>query len=277
MSEFDCCDECGVPKVITDEYAWLTNVDIVQKRDQRNRIVLTECETLDPLFQGMEKIIGIPIEHIVIDCIRRTFRAYCKLFLPENMDELRQNPKFVRVVGDSFIALATPQGVGKFEFVDMRYEGDEDDFYTVSIKEPYSLYMCVGCHGGAMEALFGRDQGLEYWEAEPGVYHIKAFPPERPEELKGRMKMSLYSPMPGDIELEECSSCGGPKMMAQNKWDLDRGVIMNKTANRRLVVMGPNQFDPIFKELERDLGDAIPGAAVEAQGLFTRTGFFNRD
>jgi hypothetical protein len=277
MSGLDRCEECGVPKMITTEYAWLANGDIVQKREQKNRIVLTESETFDPLFEGMEKIIGVPIEHIVIDCIRRTFRAYCRLFLPDNMEELRADPKFVRAVGDSFIALATPQGLGMFEFVEMRYEGDENDYYTVSIREPYSLRMCVGTHCGAMEALFGSDQGVRYSEVEPGLYHITTFPQEHPEELRGRLKMKIFEPSPGDIELERCPTCGGPKLLSQNKWYLDRGVIINETANRRLVVMGPNQFDPIFKELEEELGDTIPRVVVEAQRRFTKTGFFTMD
>jgi len=277
MSGLDSCEECGVPKVITSEYEWLTNGDIVQKRDQRNRIILTESENLEPLFEGMEKIIGMPIENIVIDCIRRTYRSYCKLFLPENMEELRANPEFWRAAGENFIKLAIPMGVGRFEFVEMRHEGDETDSYTVTVKEPYSLRMCVACHCGASEAIFGRDMGVEYSEVEPDVYRITTFPQEHPEGLKGRMKMVLYNPITGDIQLETCATCGGPRMLSQNKWYLDRGVIMNKSMNRRLVVMGPNQFDPIFKELENELGDTIPQVVIEAQRRFTTTGFFSMD
>ncbi len=278
MSMLDLCEECGTPRIITTEYRWLSNGDIVQKRDQRNRIILTECETFDPLFKNMQEIVGMPIEQIILDCIRRTYLAYCRLFLPDNMPELRKNPDFnVRAIGDGFIKLATPMGVGKFKFVDMRNEGDKNDFYTVSITEPYSLIMCVACHCGAMEALFGEDRGVRYSEVSPGVYHITAFPHEHPKEFKGRMKMMLYAPEEGGIELERCGTCGGPLKLSDNKWYLDRGVIMNKTANRRLVVMGPNQFDPIFQELETELGETIPEVVVEAQRRFTKTGFFTMD
>ena len=46
------CSECGAPKYFTQEHLWLNNGDIVQKRDQRHRLIFLESENLDPLFAG---------------------------------------------------------------------------------------------------------------------------------------------------------------------------------------------------------------------------------
>ena len=278
MSTLKPCVECGVPRVIAEEYLWLDNGDIVQKRDQRDRIIFSECENLDPLFAGIEKILGTPIEHIIIDCIRRTYRSYCRLFLPSNVDEMVREKKLdARSLDDGLAKLAIPMGVGKFEFVDKRIEGDDDDFYTCSVSEPNSLLMCAACHCGAMEAILGRDQGIEYSETAPDVYNLKAFPSPHPEALKGRMRIERYDHAAGDLELERCATCGGPKALSDNRWYLKRGVVVNRTTKRRMAVMGPNQIDPIFRELELELGETIPRVVVEAQRRFTKNGFYAMD
>jgi hypothetical protein len=278
MGMLDCCEECGVPLVIANEYMWRSHGDIVQKRDERDRIVLSESENMDPLFREIEQIVGVPIEHIIIACIRRTYRAYVSLFLPKNASELVKSGELdPESVDFSLRKLASAMGVGKFEFVDMRFEGDEEDFHTVSISEPYSLPMCVACHAGAFEAILGRDQGVRYEQTGPDTYNITAFAQKHLEELQGRMKLDRYAPRQGTIELERCPSCGCPKGLSNYRWDFERGVIISQSNNRRMTVMGPNQIDPIFRELELELGDAIPKIVVEAQKRFTKTGFYALD
>ncbi len=75
MKMLDTCEECGVPRVVTKEYLWLNNGDIVQKRDQRHRIIFSESENLDPLFHGIGDMIGSSVEHMVIACVRRACLA----------------------------------------------------------------------------------------------------------------------------------------------------------------------------------------------------------
>lgn len=275
MSILQPCEECGVPLVVKNEYIWLDNGDIVHRRDQRDRIVFCECENLDPLFLGIESIFGSPIEHIIMDCIRRTYRSYCKLFLPSDVNDMvRKGQLDAKALDDGFVELAIPMGVGRFSFVDMRLRWDENDFYTVSISEPNSLPMCAACHCGAMEAILGYDQWVEYSEAEPGTYNLTAFPSSHPEELKGRMRWEHYSHSEGDIELERCSTCGAPAALSENRWYLDRGIIVNQVTQRRMAVMGPNQIDPIFRELEMRFGEDIPRVVVEAQRRFAASGFY---
>ncbi len=166
-------------------------------------------------------------------------------------------------------------GSGVFDFVDMRYQGDQDDFFTVSITEPYSLLMCTATHSGAMEAIFGYPHEVTYSEEAAGVYHLRAFPSEHLEELKGRMPQDYYEHSKGDIELERCGTCGGPKALSTYRWNMDRGVITDEVSGRRIAVMSPSQIDPIFNELETELGETIPRVVVEAQRRFTKTGFYS--
>jgi hypothetical protein len=49
----DLCEVCHTPLTFTTENVWLDNGDIVQKRDQRHRLVFIESENMDPLLQGI--------------------------------------------------------------------------------------------------------------------------------------------------------------------------------------------------------------------------------
>jgi hypothetical protein len=42
-----------------------------------------------------------------------------------------------------------------------------------------------------------------------------------------------------------------------------------------MAVLGPTFLDPLFDELELELGDTIPRAVVEAQRRFVKTGFYS--
>jgi len=270
------CEECKVPKVFTGEHLWLDNGDIVQKRDQRHRLVFIESENLDPLFQGMEQTIGMPIQNIVINCVRRTLLTYMSLFISDEVREKVHNKEVsLKAMDDGFRDLARPMGSGRYEFVDMRFEGDKDDYFAVSITEPYSLPMCVAGHAAAIEAILGYDHGVTYSEAAPGVYNVTAFPFSHPKEFKGRLDMPYYEHVRGAIELERCATCGGPKALAGYRWYLDRGIIMNISNGRRMALMSPSEMDPVFTELEAELGDTIPRVVVEAQRRFTKTGFYS--
>jgi hypothetical protein len=91
------------------------------------------------------------------------------------------------------------------------------------------------------------------------------------------LRFQPYQHRNGDIELERCSTCGGPKALSGYQWYEDRGVILNKLTKRRMAIQGNAFLDPIFHELEAELGDAVPRAIVEAQRRFTKSGFYSID
>jgi len=279
MDESGLCPECGAHDYVSGQHLWLNNGDIVMKTGQTERLVFFESENLDPLMSGIEEVTGVSIEHIGICSYRRAVRIYLTSLLPDNVSELaRDRALDLKTVDDGFRDIAKLNGFGKYEFVDMRYEQDNKDFFTVNITKPYSLRMCVAGHAAAMEAVLGYDHGVTYSETGPGAYDITAFPSEHPEELKGRIVLFPYHHhKDGDLELERCGTCGGPKALSSYKWDLDNGIIAHRETGRRMAVQGPNELEPIFNELENKLGEIIPEAIVEAQRRFTKTGFYTME
>ena len=278
MNDIEVCPECGVPEYITAEHSWLNNGDIVQSRNRQSRMIFIETENLDPPFKGIEQIIGMPIEHMVITAERRALRGYLKSFVPEEIRKKIRNREIdYGPIDDAFCDIARINGVGSFKRVESRYEQGEHDFDTVSISEPHSVLLDVASHVGAMELLTGFDQGYRYEEVSPDIYHITAFPSPHPEELKERLWFHPHEHVEGDIELAKCATCGGPEALSGYKWFPKRGIIVNKTTRRRMAIQGDVMLDPIFQELEQELGAGIPRVVVEAQRRFTRSGFYTMD
>jgi hypothetical protein len=276
--ELQLCPECGVPKIVTGEHLWLNNGDIVHSRAQSTRIIFLETENLDPLFHGIEQIISVPIEHMVITSSRRAYRIYLNAFVPEFIREKIQLKEIDYEPYDAaFREVAGLNGCGRYKEVSHRYEKDEDDYDTVTISEPFCVPMTVAAHVGAIECLTGVDQGYKCEEVSNSEYKITTFPSPHLEELKERLWFQPYQHRNGDLELERCATCGGPKVLGGYQWFPERGIIINKITRRRMSISGNELMEPVFKELEQELGDIIPRAVVEAQRRFTKGGFFTME
>jgi len=272
------CPECGVPEIITSEQQWLNNGDIVHTREQTSRIVFIETENLDPLFRSIAQIIGTDIERMIITATRRGYRVYLGAFVPEETREkIRKKELDYMPIVESFFHLGGLNGLGRYSFVGMRYEQDDDDFNITRISEPFSMPMTISAHLGDLELVTGVDHGYTCEEVSPDLYEIRVFPSPHPKELSKRLWFEPYHHREGDLELERCPTCGGPKILGGYQWYSDRGVIVNKTTRRRMAIQGDALLNPVFDELEAELGDTVPRAVVEAQRRFTRSGFYTMD
>ena len=276
MFENDLCPECGVSKTFSGEQAWMDNGDIVQTRDHGHRLTFIESDNLDPLFDGISHLIGVSIEPIVIETVRTNMRAYIRRFVPDEVRErvLRKELDPAKI-DEAFANMGNPAGYGRYRPVDSRFEGDQDDFITVSITEPFSLPMCAASHCGAVEAILGYDHAVTYSQIEPNTWHLVAFPYQQPRAFVDRLHSERYERTSGNLLLERCPSCGCPKGLSMCEWFLERGVIINRPLQRRMALIGSTELNPIFKELEDELGDTIPQIVVEAQRRFTKTGFYS--
>ena len=275
MHRLRTCPECEVPEVFTAETLWLDNGELVQASNRKNRVAFFECENIDPLFSNLGELIGISIEPIVIEIVQRGLRAYLSSFVPDLVrDRIKSGEMDLKSFDDAFRDLARLSGYGSYGFVDMRFKQDHDDYFTVSIEEPYSLFICVASHAAAMEAILGYDHGVTYTEVSPGIHNITAFPAEHRKEFRGRMRASSHKHVPGDIQLERCGTCGGPMALSSYRWYPERGIVLNTVNGRRMAVMGGALLDPLFEELEAELDDSIGHNVVEAQRRFARTGFY---
>ena len=276
MAEIKNRPECNIPEPITRDYRWLNSGVMVQRNNATRRLGFIESENLDPLYAGIGNIIGMPIDRLVIDIMRRgTVDYFNNLLPPEARGMVRQSVQGPDVVADFMVTMGQLNGFGKYKVMDIHYEGDKDGHTIVRINEPFSLLLCVGSTTGGCEVVSDSPHEASYQEISTGVIEIKAYISEHGDELEGRMPIRGYNHRDGDIDLERCATCGGPAALSGFDWLLDRGMIVNNQTRRRMAMIGPEAQDPLFEELEKELGATIPAAVVEAQRRFIKTGFYS--
>jgi hypothetical protein len=272
------CPECKAPEHITREHLWLDNGDIIVRAKPENRIVFVESENLDPIFKGIEEIIGVPIENIVLSAARRAYRSYFMAFIPDDIkNKIAEGEMDYQPLAQVFADFGILMGQGIYEQVEKRFERDDDDFDLDIIHEPFCRLLNLAGHAAAVEAMTGRDQGIEYEEIAPGTYRSRTFPSPHEAALSERMHFPAYHHTGGDIQLERCGSCGGPRAISSYEWFPSRGLIVNRFTKKCMAFFGPQMLDPVFDELKEELGDTIPRVVVEAQRRFVRRGFFSME
>ena len=157
MNDVKLCPECKVPEIFTSEQIWLNNGDIVQRSNPSHRLAFIECENIDPLFKIIGEIIGMPIEHLIINIESRAVESYLEQLVPQDFKEILLNMKpgdkvlrekcrqLIDALNGANTMLAAINGCGKYEVMGYRYERDEHDYSTIRIAEPYSLpYVEIG-------------------------------------------------------------------------------------------------------------------------------------
>ncbi len=276
MADIEACPECGVPTQFANNHVWLAGGIIAQSNDRSHRMVLIESENLDPLYTGIEEIIGVPIERIVMETKRRATREYISRLIPPEVKELILKKEMsVEPMIQALNVTSSVMGYGKTSLVAYRFEQDDDDFMCERIEEPYSVPLWCGDLTGSTEAVTNRDNSVTYVWVSDNTIEVTSRPSEHPPELKERMRLREYGFAEGGIELEGCPTCGGPVGLSALEWRPDRGVIVSRDAGRRVAMLGPLYQEAIFDELERELGEAIPKVIVEAQRRFVKTGFYS--
>ncbi len=82
MSKIKTCTECGVPLYVSKGQTWFNNGVIAETKNPDHRLLFFESDILDNLVDGIGEIIGVPIEHIVVESKRRATREYLEKMIP---------------------------------------------------------------------------------------------------------------------------------------------------------------------------------------------------
>jgi hypothetical protein len=269
------CPECGVPDYITSEHRWLDSGAIVQSTRETSRLFFIETGNIDPLHRNIEKIIGRPLEKQIITIKRRAIRSYIDPTVPtETKEQLQTRAIDFLPFLEGLMIVARLMGYGRYDVLSYRYENDADDYARATISDPISVPYACGTMMAVTEIITGKEGDISHKQLRPNLYELYNWISKHPPQYKGRMNLPLYRYKRGDIELDKCPTCGGPRALGRCRWDVDRGIIRSTTTGRRMAMLGP-ETDSLFEELEKELGDAIPRAVIEAQRQFTRSGFYS--
>ena len=249
MIEVERCSECDVPRQVADEHQWLDSGVIILKNDPHLRMAFAESENLDYLFDVVEELIGIPIEHLLIDIERKGTRDYFNPLIPREVkDMLKSHAIGLDPIIDALIMTNRINGLGNYDLVSYRYELDNDDYITVVSYNAYSVPLALGDMAGGCEAVVEREYSkLSHKEVTAGVYEMTAAVSGVPVELRDRLERKEYHLRKGDVALERCATCGCPSALHEFKWDLDRGTITSALNGRRMSIVHPSVIDPVFE------------------------------
>ncbi len=270
------CAECGVPIRITKRNVWLNNGTVVQRRNPSHRMIFIETVAIEGVFASIEKMVGTSIERIITESERRTAYDYVDHLVPGPVKKAMRAIS-IAPLGRSIAEQGRLMGLGDVEVISIRSKGDEGDYVKISVKDPFFLPAFNGMVAGSMEALIGRECGVSYQEVSPGHYMIVSSVSNVPVELRERLRGREQVSKEGDLELERCRSCGGPQAMSGFEWRTGAGVIMDRDKGIRMGLGGPAEFEAIFDELEKELGEDIPRMVVEAQSKLIKDFYHAED
>ncbi|MDI6872858.1 hypothetical protein [Candidatus Solincola sp.] len=262
------CAGCGVPVLVGKELTWRENGVVIQTKDPDHRMLFYESENLDQLFQGIEEIIGVPIGHIVIESKRREVREYVEKLMPAPVRKMARYVGLKAMIRRLSVT-GMAYGYGNVRLSGKRLRFRDDDYVTMLISNPHSLYFFCGEGLGAWEAIDGRESWVRYEEVAPNSYEISINIASHPVELAERLQPPRYAYRPGKVDLRRCPSCGVPAAVASCRWDSMTGTITDPSTGRRMAVFGPAGLEAVFLDLESELGEAIPDTIIEAQRRFT--------
>lgn len=263
MATFKLCRTCGVPLRVGKDHVWCPDGTVVQRRDPDHRMILFDSEGIDALFTNIEQLIGLPIEKIVIESKARATAAYISHLLRGFRGTAARVVGLERIV-QRVVNQGRVMGYGDITVLGVDWK---NMLMRVRIGNPYSLKLFCGDMRGATEAIRNAEAIVSYEETSPGVYLVETRHEPHAPELKDRLMPSALPRKPGDIRYDLCPQCGVPLEAAQFKWDTVAGTIVHEPTGLRYALVGPAGLQAVFDELERELGEDIPAAVIEAQRL----------
>lgn len=292
MNDITLCPECGVPLELDQIYTWLDDGVVALTYNPSNRCRFLETANLNYLFHDIQQTVGKPIEHLIIDTKRAASFHNITRLLPEGLKEKLKSGQVKLDELISFLAFRTVlAGVGILRLIDVRLEWNEKDYLVAHLSNPSCLPLICGEIAGGVEAIAETGEFIvAYHEISPHVYEIKISMSKDPEislwgegtvyhfdhssETVEGLEGEDYHHREGGIQLTRCETCDAPSGLSAYRWDLDRGIIVNKTTDQRMS-LGEKVLHEAFERLKEELGETVLGAVVEAQRGFTRTGALN--
>lgn len=267
MSEIKLCKECGVPLMVSREHTWHSNGVITQTKDPDHRMIFFESSNIDGIFSGVEKILGLSIEKIVIESKRREVKEYVEKMLSPLARKAARHVGIGKVI-DNLSKNGRAFGYGDIGLVERRRKGDGGDFITMSVRNPHSVQFFSGEVLGAWEAIDGRDHYVEHEQVTADTFHVTCRVGPHPIELQERLQLRHYGYKPGSIVYDRCSTCDVSISVGKYRWNLETGTIAHPEHGCRMAIFGPKGMEAILDDLEAELGDAIPEVVIEAQRLY---------
>jgi hypothetical protein len=268
------CRQCGAPKRMVREHRWLSNGTIVQRKNPHHRMIFIECENINATYRNLEEIIGHSIEHLLIEAKYNAAFDFIDHLLPAGVKTLVKLAG-ARMIAHAVTTLGSTMGYGKIKLSDIRRIHGRDDYVTFRVEDPYSLPLFCGDVAGSLKAIDRREVEVSYKQLSPKVFEVTSTISNHPLGTRERLEGMTYTYKTGDLEVERCPECGGPRFLSTYEWDLESGRVVSINSGHRKAMIGPAALEAVIELLESELGDTVSETVIEAQRRFVKTDFYS--
>ncbi len=253
------CRKCGFSLALARVIRINDNGTITGRFDDHFRLSLIEADFLTEIFRRIENELGLLIMHLVFEAQRNSSTEVINVFLKGARTSVRWTTFGKKFVVNMFCRLAVWSGQGYAETVTYK----SGKLGEAIVRNPFNRELMAAVIVGAFESLERRPFS-HTWKKLGEDDLISIHPePSRPE-IAERMTFKTNPMKPGWRSYSRCSKCGTP-LELDFEWRENEGIIMDKRLGVRMVFIDSYVPNVVFRELARELGDAIYPVIIDAQ------------
>jgi len=268
------CRACGLPRALSLTQAWRDGC-IVDITSGTASLCVYEAAYPSLLVAELEGKLGIPLGRIVYHAgTHAAVKVLGVLY--------ESHPHIGRVLFSAPLHTFTERmlvgfgkaiGVAEVRIVERR----RGDGATVDIRDPFDLSNCLAIISGILQIADGCRIAYDILEKNASylVDFRRAEGEDGEEETYRRLfAENLVPERRGEgASLARCGRCGAPRGVgALLSFDLERGLIIDRSDGTRTIFMGVHGLNSILRELGRELGSCVDDIliAFERRGLAER-------
>ncbi len=253
------CPGCDLPWVFRYLVKWGDNGTIVTKMNPYFRVVLVESDLLDDIYERIEKAVGVPIRHIVIEAERAGGKATFDAMLPKRFTWLMRNRPVLWVGARLIPILGRMAGLADAKVIfNHPFRGS-----LARIRNAFSPDIYTAMSLGAFESMEGVRYESTLVELDGDTYMMN-MPTKQVSDITERMAPEIVAPLPGELKVDVCPRCGLPVALSHLRWDLPNARIIDTRRDVRMSFVDGYACSAVFRELVAELGDDIVPIIIEA-------------
>ncbi len=253
------CRACGLPRALSLTQAWSDGC-IVDKTSGSASLCIYEAAYPALLVSELEAELGVPLQRIVYHAgTHAAVKVLGVLY--------ESHPRVGRLLFSAPLHTLTERmlvGFGKaIGVADVRIvERRRGEGATVSITDPFDLSNCLAIISGILQIADG--SRISYDILEGNGSYLVSFKSAAGEDVEEEAYRRLFaenltpSRVNGQVSLARCRKCGAPAGVGSLlDFDLQRGLITDRSDGERMIFMGLHGLNSILRELGRELGSCV--------------------
>ena len=257
---------CGAPFYTRLFREWNKDGTSTARFHRDIRLCHVEDEEINRILTGISEQIGYPIDRIALEGERKAFRAVTYGVLKRGANLLaapgktsvggRQGMKIGLEVGRTV-------GHGKGRLVE--YEPGRRAL--IEAENVVNTTLGAGDLMGVFEALHDVTADIRVEESGDVLrIELEKVKDGLTWEDMDRLALENRPTRPGRYDFRRCARCGTPLDVTERiKWDVAAGVVTDRRTGVRLATLLATSFNAVIRELEKELGDEIPGMVAELE------------